>query len=209
MGEKTTLSIPTLKRLPLYCNIAQHALDNGKKLISSSEIADCLNIDSTQVRKDIAAIGYGGKPRVGFDSKELVKYIKKYLDLDKLNDVILVGAGNLGVALARYKGFLLQGINIKALFDNDPNLVGFDLDGKQILSIDELENYISENKIKIAILTVPASVAQETADKLFSFGIKGIFNFAPFNIIHPKDVIVWNQDLVSNFITFMKFVKTS
>ena len=83
MGEKN-LSIPTLKRLPLYCNIAQHALDMGKTLISSSEIADCLNIDSTQVRKDIAAIGYGGKPRVGFDSKELVKYIRNFLGLNKV-----------------------------------------------------------------------------------------------------------------------------
>ena len=202
------LSIPTLKRLPLYCNIAQHAFDTGKKLISSSEIADCLNIDSTQVRKDIAAIGYGGKPRVGFDSKELVKYIKKFLGLDKINSVILIGAGNLGIALARYKGFLLQGINITALFDNDTKLIGSEIDGKRVLSIDELENYISENKIKIAILTVPASAAQEIADKLCSFGIKGIWNFAPFNIVHPKDVIVWNQDLVSNFITFMKFVKT-
>ncbi len=202
------LSIPTLKRLPLYCNIAQHALDTGKKLISSSEIADCLNIDSTQVRKDIAAIGYGGKPRVGFDSKELVKYIKKFLGLDKINSVILIGAGNLGIALARYKGFLLQGINITALFDKDPKLIGSEIDGKRVLSVDELENYISENKIKIAILTVPASAAQEIADKLCSFGIKGIWNFAPFNIVHPKDVIVWNQDLVSNFITFMKFVKT-
>ena len=202
------LSIPTLKRLPLYCNIAQHALDTGKKLISSSEIADCLNIDSTQVRKDIAAIGYGGKPRVGFDSKELVKYIKKFLGLDKINSVILIGAGNLGIALARYKGFLLQGINITVLFDNDPKLIGSEIDGKRVLSVDELENYISENKIKIAILTVPASAAQEIADKLCSLGIKGIWNFAPFNIVHPKDVIVWNQDLVSNFITFMKFVKT-
>ena len=146
------LSIPTLKRLPLYCNIAQHAFDMGKKLISSSEIADCLNIDSTQVRKDIAAIGYGGKPRVGFDSKELVKYIKKFLGLDKINNVILIGAGNLGIALARYKGFLLQGINIKVLFDNDPKLIGSEIDGKQVLSVDELANYISDNKIKIAII---------------------------------------------------------
>lgn len=206
--RKKNLSIPTLKRLPLYCNIAQHALDMGKNLISSSEIADCLNIDSTQVRKDIAAIGYGGKPRVGFDSKELVKYIRNFLGLNKINHVILVGAGNLGTALTRNKGFLVQGINIKAVFDNDPNLIGSDIEGKSILSIDKLESYIMENKIKIAILTVPASVAQETANKLFSFGIKGIWNFAPVNITHPKGVVVWNQDLVSNFITFIKFVKT-
>ncbi len=206
---KKRLSIPTLRRLPLYYNIVRHAVDMGEQYISSSNIADVLNIDPTQVRKDIAAIGYGGKPKIGFNTKELAEYLRTFLGFDKQRNIIIVGAGNLGIALAKYEGFANQGMKIKALFDVNPNMVGAHIAGKDILSMDELESYIKDNDIKIVILTVPAKAAQNVANKLFSYGIEAVWNFAPVNISHPRNVLVWNHDLVASFVTFLQLIPGS
>lgn len=207
--DKKELSIPTLRRLPLYYNIAYNAMKMGGKFISSGEMAACLNVDPTQVRKDIAAIGYGGKPKLGFNTEELVDYLRRYLGFNKKRSIILVGAGNLGIALAKYKGFEEHGMDIEVIFDVDPHKVGAQIAGREILSTAFLESYIKEKNIEIAILTVPAKAAQTVCDKLISYGIKAIWNFAPVNLSHPDSVLIWNHDLIATFITFLQLVPHS
>jgi len=204
-GKK--LTIPTLKRLPLYYNIAKRALERGESHISSAFIAEKLDIDATQVRKDIAAIGYAGKPKVGFDTKEFTSHLEKFLGFSKQRNIILVGAGNLGIALAKYDGFSQYGLKIKAIFDKDPQKIGMQISGKDIISMAEIKNYIKENNIHIAIMTIPSQFAQEVADELVKSGIKAIWNFAPVNLNLPKNTLCWNQDLAASFITFVQLMK--
>lgn len=206
MTEKKP-TLPTLKRLPLYYNIAKRALNNGETYISSALIANQLNIDPTQVRKDIAAIGYTGKPKVGFDLKEFTGHLRLFLGFDKKREIILIGAGNLGVALARYNGFSPYGLYIQAIFDSNPDKIGQKIEGKEILDIKTVQDYITKNKIKIAILTIPTEHAQKTADTLVKAGITGIWNFAPVNLNLPKGILCKNQDLAASFITFAQLVK--
>lgn len=205
MKEKK-LTIPTLKRLPLYYNIAIRALARGENYISSAFIAEKLDIDATQVRKDIAAIGYVGKPKVGFDAKEFSSHLEDFLGFSKKRNIILIGAGNLGIALAKYDGFAQYGLEIKAIFDKDPHKIGMQISGKDVISMAEMKNYISKNDVQIAIMTLPAQFAQDVADELVASNIKAIWNFAPVNLNLPKDVICWNQDLAASFITFVQLL---
>ena len=200
------LTIPTLKRLPLYYNIAIKALAGGESYISSAFIAEKLDIDATQVRKDIAAIGYVGKPKVGFDAKEFSSHLENFLGFSKKRNIILIGAGNLGIALAKYDGFTQYGLQMKAIFDKDPHKIGMQISGKEVISMAKMKNYIKENNIQIAILTLPSQFAQEVADELVACDIKAIWNFAPVNLDLPKDVICWNQDLAASFITFVQLL---
>lgn len=206
MKEKK-INIPTLKRLPLYYNIAIRALERGEKYISSAFMAEKLDIDPTQVRKDIAAIGYVGKPKVGFDAKEFSMHLEDFLGFSKERKVILIGAGNLGIALAKYNGFAQYGLEIQAIFDKDSAKVGTKIAGKDVISIDKLGEYVLQNDIKIAVITIPAQSAQSVADELILGGIKAIWNFAPVNLNLPKNVICWNQDLAASFITFVQLLK--
>lgn len=203
-GKK--LTIPTLKRLPLYYNIAIRALSRGENYISSAFIAEKLDIDATQVRKDIAAIGYVGKPKLGFDTKEFSKHLEDFLGFSKERNIILIGAGNLGIALAKYDGFVQYGLKIKAIFDTDPHKIGMQIAGKDVIAMSDIKTYMKENDIQIAIMTIPAKFAQGVADELVSYGIKAIWNFAPVNLNLPKNVVCWNQDLAASFITFVQLI---
>lgn len=200
------LTIPTLRRLPLYYNIATRALASGESHISSAFIANKLNIDATQVRKDIAAIGYVGKPKLGLDTNEFSAHLKAFLGFEKERNIILIGAGNLGIALAKYDGFMQYGLNIKAIFDNDPHKIGMSISDKKVFSMGEIKSFIEQNDIEIAIMTVPSQFAQSTADELVTGGIKAIWNFAPVSLKLPDNVISWNQDLAASFITFVQLM---
>lgn len=200
---KNEISIPTLKRLPSYYNIVCNALGAGEKYISSASIARVLDVDDTQVRKDIAAIGYAGKPKVGFDLIKFKVHLEEYLEFDKKRKSILIGAGNLGIALSRYQGFAKYGLSVVAIFDNDPLKIGLKIADKEVLSLEKLKETIVENNIKIAILTIPSNKAQETTDMLISLGIKAIWNFSPIALDVPSDVFVQNQDLGASFTTFV------
>ena len=204
MVKKPT--IPTLKRLPLYYNIAKRALNNGESHISSALIAQKLDIDPTQVRKDIASIGYTGKPKVGFDLKEFTEHLRLFLGFDKKREIILIGAGNLGVALAKYNGFAPYGLYIQAIFDSNPEKIGQKIVEKEILDIKNVKKYIIQNEIDIAILTIPVEFAQKTAEILVEAGIKGIWNFAPLNLNLPKHILCKNQELAASFITFSQLL---
>lgn len=194
------LPLPVLKRLPRYYSIVCEYKKEGKTYIKSPEIAKKLDIDETQVRKDFALINHSGKPKVGFNVSDLKKHLENFLDLKNIKDSFLIGTGNLGLAIAKYSGFEKYGLNITALFDNDPHKVGIKIGNKEVFHVSKLPDLVEERRVKILILAVPAGEAQKMADIAIKSGVKAIWNFAPINIDVPRDVLVINQDLAADFM---------
>lgn len=197
------ISDKVINRLTLYHCILQDYLNSGETYISSGQIASLLNIDDSQVRKDISILNNSGKSRIGYIVEELKTSIEKTLGFSKTKKAFIVGAGNLGMALAKYDNFTNYGLNIIALFDNDRKKIGSTVNDKLlILDVNKLPNLARKNNVDIAILTVPGKYAQKTADFLVSANIKYIWNFTPTVLSVPKDVQVWNENLMGNFLQF-------
>ena len=199
---KKEISEKVINRLTLYHCILQDYIKNGEEYISSVQIASLLKIDDSQVRKDINLLNNTGKSRVGYIVKELKKSIETTLGFSKNKRAYIVGAGNLGKALANYNNFSNYGLNIVSLFDNDPQKIGKEINNKKILDVKELPIYVWQHYIDIAILTVPAEFAQSSAQFLVNAGIKYIWNFTPIVLKVPDDVQVWNENLMGNFLQF-------
>lgn len=196
------ISDKVINRLTLYHCILDDYINNNIEFIASNQIASLLNIDDSQVRKDISILNNSGKCRVGYIVKELKKSIEMTLGFSKTKKAFIVGAGNLGMALAKYDNFTSYGLNIVALFDNDTKKIGNTVNNKLILDIKKLPNLSRKTGVDIAILTVPRTYAQSTADFLVKSDIKYIWNFAPVVLSVPKDVQVWNENLMGNFLQF-------
>jgi redox-sensing transcriptional repressor len=169
------------------------------EVISSSEMAEITGINSAQIRKDLAYFGEFGKRGVGYSLKNLSKELKNILGLDKKWPIIIIGAGNLGQALINYKGLEKRGFVIEGIFDNSPIKIGKKLRQTIIQDVKEIENFIKKKNIKIAVLTVPATSAQEVADRMVKGGIKAILNFAPIRIILSPEIKIHNVDLTIEF----------
>ncbi len=199
---KKQISDKVINRLTLYHCILNDYINKGEEYISSGQIASLLKIDDSQVRKDINMLNNSGKSRVGYIVKELKKSIETNLGFSKNKKAYIVGAGNLGMALAKYDNFANYGLNIVCLFDNDSDKIGKEINNKKILDIKELPRYVWQHYIDIAILTVPAPYAQTTANFLVNAGIKYIWNFTPTVLDVPDEVQVWNENLMGNFLQF-------
>ncbi|MCK9286063.1 MAG: redox-sensing transcriptional repressor Rex [Sphaerochaetaceae bacterium] len=193
------ISIPTIKRFPSYLRLLQYYKEKGFSWISATTLAEDLGLTAVQVRKDMAGTGVEGKPKVGFEIAPLIDAIMQNLGWDQPTDAILVGAGHLGGALARYEGFASYGLRIIAVFDNDPVKIGMKIGTITVLPMKELRQYIDEHSVHIAVMAVPAATAQELAEDLVSFGIKAIWNFAPKDLKLPAYVIVQRTDLATSF----------
>ncbi len=191
-----------INRLTLYHYILQDFIANKTEYISSKQIATLLHIDDSQVRKDISLLNNSGKTRVGYVVKELKTSIEKNLGFAKSKKAYIIGAGNLGMALAKYDNFTSYGLNIIALFDNDKSKIGGEINGKKILDISNLPELASEDGVEIAILTVPGKFAQETSQFIVKSNIKYIWNFTPTVLEVPDDVQVWNENLMGSFLQF-------
>ena len=196
------LSDKVINRLTLYHSILTDYIEKNIEYISSPQIADLLHIDNTQVRKDIALLNYKGKCKVGYKAKELKVLIEETLKFKTVKTAFLVGAGNLGMALAKYDNFEAYGFNISALFDNSPLKIGIKVNDREVFHLDELPKIAEKYDAKIAILTVPRQFAQEVTDFLVQSGIKYIWNFTPCVLSVPNDVQVWNENLIGNFLQF-------
>ncbi len=196
------ISEKVINRLTLYHCILQDFIDKKIEYISSKQIATLLRIDDSQVRKDINLLNNSGKSRVGYIVKELKKSIETTLGFAKTKNAYIIGAGNLGMALAKYDNFTSYGLNIINLFDNDDSKIGKSVNNKGIINIKELPRHTKENDVDIAILTVPGKFAQSTAEYLVSANIKYIWNFTPTVLDVPEDVQVWNENLMGNFLQF-------
>ena len=191
-----------INRLTLYHCILSDFINNKTEFISSKQIAQLLNIDDSQVRKDINYLDNSGKSRVGYIVKELKIAIEKTLGFKKNKKAFIIGAGNLGTAIANYGNFTDYSLNIIALFDNDPQKIGKIINGMEIKNISELPKIAENNEVDIAILTVPRQFAQTTADFLVKSNISYIWNFAPVVLSVPNNVQVWNENLMGNFLQF-------
>lgn len=165
------------------------------KTVTSAQIAEALDIDPTQVRKDFGAIGLLGMGRVGFDVCEVCRGIRHVLGFDRTYEAVLIGAGHLGTALVAYRGFSGYGLKIVAAFDNDPGKIGRDSGGLTIRSTRALKPYVRTHNIRLAILTTPAEVSQELTDRLVSVGVKAIWNFTPARVTVPPGVLVRNAHI--------------
>ena len=184
-----------VNRLSFYLRELQHLLRDGKETISSSQLGRLLGFTDAQVRKDLAYFGHFGYPGIGYRCEELVAAIRKILATDQNWNVALIGAGNLGRALLGYRGFDQQGFRVVAAFDADASLAGQNIGAIPIFSMDELDAILAREGVKLAILAVPATAAQDVADRLVRAGIEGVLNFAPVTITLPDTVSQVGVDL--------------
>ncbi len=185
----------TIRRLSLYTRCLIQLEEDGIKTISSQALAERFNLNSAQVRKDLAYFGEFGVRGIGYYVSGLKAELQKILNLDREWQVALVGYGNLGSALFRYKGFAKQGFRISAIFDDDPAKTGRAVDGVPILPTTDLAREVKARNLQIAIVAVPAEAAQGVTDKLVAAGVRGILNFAPSRLKVGKDVRLKNVDL--------------
>lgn len=191
------LKIPeaTIVRLSVYSRFLEQADQRGIVTISSGEIADGVGVSPAQVRKDLAYFGEFGTRGVGYNVKDLLRQTLKILGLNGRWTVVVVGAGNLGSALVSYRGFRERGFDLVGVFDNDLTKIGKRIMDMEVMGTEKMEEVIKAHDVKIAIITVPASVAQEVADQLVKAGVRAILNFAPTVITVPDNVEVRDIDL--------------
>lgn len=177
-------------RLPRYLRALSVLRKNGQTT-NSKELGNFLGYSAAQIRKDLSQFGEFGKQGTGYDIDYLTEQINNILNLDKEWNMIMVGCGNIGHAILNYSGFSVNGFRVVAVCDTDPNLIGKRINGQiTVENLDRIEEIIQENDIRIAMLTVPAGVAQETADRLVRCGINGILSYAPVILNLPEDVRV-------------------
>lgn len=193
------IPIPTVKRFPSYLRILKQNKAAGITHISATTLAEELGLKPIQVRKDISCTGIEGKPKVGFEIDELIASITHVLGWDNTTDALIVGAGNMGKALAQYSGFENYGLRIVAMFDKAPAKIGQKCGSLTILPIDSINQYIKMHRIAIAVIAVPAASAQSVADLLVKCGIRAIWNFAPKDLKLPDDVVMQRTDLATSF----------
>ena len=165
------------------------------KTVTSAQIAEALDLDPTQVRKDFGAIGLLGMGRVGFDRCEVCRSIRVVMGFDQEYEAVVVGAGHLGTALMTYSGFTSYGLRIVAAFDNDRRLIGRRIAGHEIQSTRSLTAYIKKHAIRLAILTTPVDVSQKVTDRVVAAGVKAIWNFTPTRLVVPPGVFVRNEHI--------------
>ncbi len=197
----------TIQRLLIYYRYLLFLLQQGTRDISSKSLADLLETRDSQVRKDLSYFGRLGKRGAGYDVLALREKIAQILGVEKEIKACVVGMGNLGSALAAYKGFAALGIRIVAVFDNSDQKIGRRVRGHLCLNIRDLTKMIKEKNIRIAVLAVPAESAQETAIKLEKSGINGLLNFTPVKLSLSKKVKIRNVDLASELKTLSFFLK--
>ena len=190
------ISKHTLQRLPMYLSYIKGLPEDAPKNISATTIAEALQLNDVQVRKDLASVSSSGKPKVGYNVKDLIAELEAFLGYNDIDNAVIVGAGSLGKALLNYSGFKAYGLNIIAAFDlcEEPT----EFQGKTVFPIAQLESFYRKVNIHIGIITVPASSAQEICDLLVNSGIRAIWNFAPVHLVVPDGILVQNENMASS-----------
>lgn len=198
----------TIKRLSLYYRILQLLSVQGTRDISSKNLASLLSLNPAQVRKDLSYFGTFGKPRRGYNVSRLAEELAKILGISEERKVVIVGAGNLGTALAAYRGFDVFGFKISALFDILNNKVNKKINNIDCYHINNLEKFIKKENIEIVVISVPAESAQEIASLAVKSGIRAILNFAPVRLNVPDNIKVNNVDLALELKSLSYYLKS-
>ena len=200
VGEKG-ISKAVIKRLPRYYRYLGELLEDGVERISSGELSERMKVTASQIRQDLNNFGGFGQQGYGYNVEFLYNEMGKILGLDKTNNVIILGAGNLGQALANNQEFEENSFKIIGLFDVNPRLVGMTVRGVEVYDIDMLEDFLSKHEVRIAALTLSRSKAPKIARELVELGVKAFWNFAPVDLNLPEDVIVENVHLSESIMT--------
>jgi redox-sensing transcriptional repressor len=195
--ERKEISKSVLKRLPGYLAYLKSIPEGSSPNISATALANALGMGEVQVRKDLAMVSDGGRPKIGYLRERLIEDIEQFLGYDNTTDAVLIGAGKLGQALLDYRGFEAYGLNILAAFDICPQNDSTD-SGKPIVHIDKLESFCRTHKVLMGIITVPASQAQAVCDQLIACGIKAIWNFANVHLEVPANILVQNENMATS-----------
>ena len=193
--EEKEISQAVVGRLPRYFRYLGELKDEGVERISSQELSELMKVTASQIRQDFNNFGGFGQQGYGYNVEFLYKEISKILGLDNQHNFIIVGAGNLGRALGNYMNFERRGFIFKGMFDGNPALVGTDVRGIKVRAMEELEQFVGENDIDIAVLTIPKAGAVEVADRLVGTGIRAIWNFAHVDLNVPDGIQVENVHL--------------
>lgn len=201
------ISLAVIKRLPRYYRYLGDLLENDVVRISSKELSEKMNVTASQIRQDLNNFGGFGQQGYGYNVEYLHGEIGKILGLDKKYNVIIIGAGNLGQAIANYPDFERRGFVISRIFDVNPKLIGMSIRGVEICDVDGLEDYVRNNYVHIAALTVPKAKAAQLAGDLAEWGVKGIWNFAPIDFHLPKGVVVETVHLSDSLMRLSYSIK--
>ena len=189
---------PTLRRLPWYLSNIKLMKEKGEQYVSSTQISKEINIDASQIAKDLSYVNITGRTRVGYNIDALIEVLESFLGFTNMHKAFLFGVGSLGGALLRDLGLRHFGLEIVAAFDVNPELVGKDLGGIPIFHSDDFEAKMKEYDVNIGVLTVPINIAQEITNKMVDGGIKAVWNFTPFRIRVPENIVVQNTSLYAH-----------
>lgn len=195
--EEKKVSKSVLKRLPVYLSYLKRIPDPVPENISATTLASALGMGEVQVRKDLAIVSNGGRPKIGYCRESLIDDIEQFLGYDNTTVAVLIGAGKLGQALMGYSGFEEYGLDIMAAFDLRPSIERTE-EGKPVYPMTELDRFCRLHKVLMGIITVPAKGAQEAADRLIAVGVKAIWNFAPVHLDVPEGILVQNENMATS-----------
>ena len=196
----------TARRLPLYYRYLRMLHDTGKNKVSSTELSEAVQVDSATIRRDFSYFGELGKRGYGYDVENLMNFFAKTLNEDELTNVALIGVGNLGSALLKYKFHQSNSIRVSCAFDVNEDIVGRIVDGIPVYPMEDMMEQIRVQQIEVAILTIPARKAQEVVNKLAEAGVKGILNFTAARLVAPPEVLIRNVDLTNELQTLIYFL---
>ena len=196
----------TARRLPLYYRYLGMLHDTGKNKVSSTELSEAVQVDSATIRRDFSYFGELGKRGYGYDVENLMNFFAKTLNEDELTNVALIGVGNLGSALLKYKFHQSNSIRVSCAFDVNEDIVGRIVDGIPVYPMEDMMEQIRVQQIEVAILTIPARKAQEVVNKLAEAGVKGILNFTAARLVAPPEVLIQNVDLTNELQTLIYFL---
>ena len=202
--EEKEISQAVIGRLPRYFRYLGELKDEGVERISSQDLSELMKVTASQIRQDFNNFGGFGQQGYGYNVEYLYNEIGKILGLDKQHNFIIIGAGNLGRALGNYMNFERRGFIFRGMFDQNPELVGRDVRGVRVMSMDKLNEFVRENEIDIAVLTIPKTSAVGVAEQLVQNGIKAIWNFAPVHLDVPQGILVQNENMATSLAVLSK-----
>lgn len=206
---KQNISLSVIKRLPKYYRYLESINDKGIIRVSSKELSEITGLTASQIRQDLNHFGCFGQQGYGYNVSELIAELSKIIGVDKKYSMVLIGYGNIGHALYKYKSFRDLGYEFKSVFDKDPDLVSEKIDGEvEVKNIDDLEDYLKKEKIDIGIIATPKEVSQDICDKLCEGGVRGIWNFSPVDLKVKNGVVIESVHLDESLFTLTYFMNS-
>ena len=205
LKDTRRISETVIRRMPVYHRYLKELIDTGIERVSSKELSGMTGFSASQIRQDLNNFGGFGQQGYGYNTRALKEQIDKILGIDKSYNSIVIGAGRLGQAIARYNGFRESGFNVISLFDIKDDID--DISGIKVRNMKSLEEYIKKKDVDVAIITVPKEFCEDVARRAINAGVKGIWNFAPYDLKGPEGVVVENIRLNDSFLTLSYFMK--